>query len=43
MHIPETLQYPPVMSKSIDKDEVSKVQIISIIKISSSYTYDNQE
>ena len=32
MHIPETLQCPPVMSKSKNKDEVSRAQIISTIK-----------
>ena len=32
MPIPKRLQYPPVMSKSINKDEVSKVQIRSTIK-----------
>ena len=45
MHIPETLQCPPVMSKSKNKDEVSRAQIISTIKKSSNYfcTYGNQE
>ena len=37
MPIPKRLQYPPVMSKSINKDEVSKVQIRSTIKKSSNY------
>ena len=46
MHIPETLQYPPVMAKS-NKVEVSKVQIRSMIKkkqqLLNFCTYDNQE